>query len=98
MLPPGATQGLSVLEQERGHDMPVQGAREQLLEGEGSLGSSFLAARAPDTAGPVQGPRALGPGRLLEGEAAKAPPELRCPCRAGGSAARGMVQGNPLRR
>ena len=98
MLPPGAARGLGVLEQERGHDVLVRGAHEHLHEDEGTLGSSSLAARALDGVGPVQGPHALGPGRLLEGEAAEAPPELCCPRRAGGGAARGMVQGSLLWR
>ena len=75
--------------------MLVLGAHGQLLEGEGSLGSSFLAARALDAAGPVQGPRALGTRRLLEGEAAEAPPELRCPCRAGAVQREGWCRGAP---
>ena len=93
-----AARGLGVPEQERGRGVLAQGAREHLLEGEGSLGSSFLAARALDVVGLVQGPRALGPGRLLGEEATKAPPELRCLHRTEGDAARGMVQGSPLRR
>ena len=78
--------------------MLEQGARERLLEAEGFLGSSFLVARVLDAVGLVQGPRALGPGRLLEGEAAEAPPELCCLHRTEGDAARGTAQGSPLRR
>ena len=66
--------------------------------------STFLGARdllaalfLLDAVGLVQGPRALGPGRLLEVEAAEVPPELRCPHRAEGDAARGTAQGSPLR-
>ena len=75
--------------------MLEQGAPGQLLAGEGLLGSSALAALVPDGAGSAQGPRALEPGRLLEGEAAEAPPELHCPCRAGRGAARRMARGSP---
>ena len=57
--------------------MLEQGAPGQLLAGEGLLGSSALAALAPDGAGSAQGPCALEPWRLLEEEAAGAPPELR---------------------
>ena len=86
MPPPGATRGLDVL---------AQGAREHLLGGEGFLGSSFLVARALDTAGLVQGPRALGPGHLLREEVAEAPLELHRPCRTGGEAARETAQESP---
>ena len=63
--------------------MLEQGAPGQLLAGEGLLGSSALAALAPDGAGSAQGPRALEPWRLLEEEAAGALPELRRPRGAG---------------
>ena len=82
----GAALGLDVLE---------QGALGQLLEGEGLLGSSTLAAVARDGAGSAQGPRTLGPGRLLEGEAAEAPQELHCPRRVGRGTARGRCRGAP---
>ncbi len=72
-----------------------QGARERLLEAKGSLDSFFLAARALDAVGLVQGPRALGTGRLLEEEAAEVPPELCCPRRAEGDAARGTARESP---
>ena len=78
----GAAQGLDMLEQGRGRDEPEQGALGQLLGGEGPLGNFALATLAPDGVGSTQGPRALGPGRLLEEEAAEVPPELRCPRRA----------------
>ena len=62
---------------------------------EGSLGSSSLAVLVPDGASSVQGPHALGPRRLLEGEAAEAPLELHRPHKAGRDATRGMEQGSP---
>ena len=76
----------------------VQGAHERLLEAEEFLGSFFLAARAPDTVGHVQGLRALGPGHHLGEEVAKALPKQRRPCRTEGEAARGTVEGSHLRR
>ena len=79
----GAARGLDVLEQERGRDEPEQGALGQILEGVGPLASSAPATLVPDGAGSAQGPRALEPGRLLEGEVAKAPQELHCPRMAG---------------
>ena len=56
------------------------GAREHLLGDEGSLGSSFLAAQAPDTEGLALGLRALEPGRLLGEEVVEAPPDPRLLC------------------
>ena len=88
MLPPGATQGLGALGQERGHDVPVPGAHGQLLEGEGSLGSSFLVAQAPDAVGLISGPRAVEPRRLLREEVAEAPPDPRLLRRMEGEVAR----------
>ena len=81
-----------------GHGAPVLGAREHLLGGEGSLGSSFLVAQVPDMAGLNLGPRALGPGRLLGEEVAEAPPDLRLLRRVKGEAAREMAWKSPLRR
>ena len=78
--------------------MLVQGAREHLLEGEGLLGCSFLAARALDAVGLIEEPRALEPWCLLGEEAAEAPPDPRCLCRTEGDVVRGTVQGSPLRR
>ena len=73
----------------------MRGAHRKLLEDEGPLGNSSLVARALDGAGPVQGPRALGIGRLLEGKAAEVPPELRCPHRAGAMQREGWCKGAP---
>src|SRR4051812_26658960 len=75
----GAARGLDVQEREQGRNVPEQGAPWQLLADKGLLGSSVLAAPAPDGAGSGQGPHALEPSRLLEGEAAGTPPELRWP-------------------
>mgnify|MGYP005815865599 CR=1 FL=1 len=50
-------------------DVPERGARERLLEAEGSLGSSFLVAQALDTVGLVQGPHAWEPGSVGKGSA-----------------------------
>ena len=82
-------------EQEHGRDVLEQGAPGQLLAGEGLLGSSALAALAPDGAGSAQGPCALEPWSLLEEEAAGAPPELRRPRGAGCGAAERTVQESP---
>ena len=75
--------------------MLEQGAPGQLHAGEGLLGSSALAALAPDGAGSAQGPRALEPWRLLEEEAAGAPPELRRPRGVGCGAAEQTAQESP---
>ena len=77
--------------------MPVPGGCEHLLGDGGFLGNSSLAARAPDTVGPVQGPRALEPGRLRGEEVAEAPPELHHPRKTQGEAARGAPQESPSR-
>ena len=79
-----------------GHGMPVPGARTHLLGDEGFLGSSFLAAWAPDVEGLVLGLRALEPGLLLGEEVAEA---LHEPCRpflAEDEAARGTARESPL--
>ena len=86
-----------MLAQGCGLDVRERGARERLLEAEGSLGSSFLVAHALDAVGLIQGPRALEPGHLLGEEVAEAPPELHHPLRTGGEVARGMAQDSPLR-
>ena len=93
----GAAWGLDVLAQGCGHGVPVQEAREHLLGDEGFLGSSFLVARALDAVDLIQGLRALEPGHLLREEVAEAPPELHHLHRTEGEAARGTVQGSPLR-
>ena len=76
----------------------AQGAPGQLLAGEGLLGSSALAALAPDGAGSAQGPRALEPWRLPGGEVAGTTPELHCPRGAECGAAERTAQESPLRR
>ena len=86
-----------MLAQGHGHGVPVQEARECLLGDEGSLGSSFLVVQALDVVYLVQGPCALEPGHLLGEEVAEAPLELHHPRRTEGEAARGTVQGSPLR-
>ena len=77
--------------------MPVQGAHEHLLGGEGFLGNSFLAAQAPDVEGLVLGPHAVEPGHLLGEEVAEAPPDPRLLRRMEGEAAREMAKESPLR-
>ena len=69
-----------------------------LLGDEGFLGSSFLVARVLGAEDLILGPRALVPGRLLGEEVAEAPPDPRHLRRTEGDAARGTMQGSPLRR
>ena len=76
--------------------MPERGVRERLIEVEGSLGSSFLVARALGAVGLVQGPHALEPGHLLGEEVAEAPLDPRLLRRTEGEAARGMAKESPL--
>ena len=95
--PPGAARGLGVLVQGCSLAMPVQGARECLLEAKEFLGSFFLAARASDVVGHGQGPRALDPERLLGEEVAEALPEPHHPCMTEGEVARRTTQDSPLR-
>ena len=77
----------------QGRDLgaPVLGAREHLLEDEGSLSSSLLAAQAPDMEGLALGLHALEPGRLLGEEVVEAPPYPRLLRRIEGEAARGKA-------
>ena len=88
-LPPHAAHCLVVV---------VRGARERSLAAEGFLGSFFPLARAPDTVGCAEGPRALAPGRRLGAEVVEALHEPHRPQLAEGEAARGMVRGSPQRR
>ena len=84
----------------QGRDLgaPVLGARENLLGDEGSLGSSFLAAQAPDAKGLALGLRALETGRLLGEEVVEAPPNPRLLCGMEGEAARRTAKFAPRRR
>ena len=87
-----------MLEQECDHGAPVQGAHECLLGDEGFLGSSLLAAQAPDMEGLALGLRALELGRLLGEEVAEVPPNPRPLHGMEGEAARGTAKESPLRR
>src|SRR4051812_26717987 len=97
-LLPGAARGLDALGPERGLREPELGAPGQPLAVEGLLGSSVPAGLAPIGAGFAQGPRALGPWRLLGEGAADTPRELHCPCGAECGAAVRAARESPLRR
>ena len=83
----------------QGRDLgaPTLGAREHLLGDEGSLGSSFLAAQAPDVEGLALGLRALEPRHLLGEEAVEVPPDPRPLHGTEGKVARGTARGSLLR-
>ena len=76
---------------------PALGAREHLPGDVGSLGSSLLAAQAPDVEGLALGLCALEPRHLLGEEAAEVPPDPRPLHGTKGEAARGTARGSPLR-